>query len=87
MKRLLVVCGLAAVALWASPAYATSITAACPIFTGGDAGTGAGVSATYITDSGGINGGCNVLITFNADGSIGTSFPNAASSLQRQWRG
>ena len=27
MKRLLVVCGLAAVALWASPAYATSQTA------------------------------------------------------------
>jgi hypothetical protein len=45
---------------------------ACPIFTGGTAGGGGGVSATYTANSGGANGGCNVLIVFNADGSITT---------------
>jgi hypothetical protein len=55
-------------------------TSVCPVFTGGDAGGGGGVSGTYIADSGGTNGGCNVLITFNANGSITTTFPNAAPS-------
>jgi hypothetical protein len=45
---------------------------ACPIITGGNAGGGGGVSATYTANSGGANGGCNVLIVFNADGSITT---------------
>jgi hypothetical protein len=45
---------------------------ACPIFTGGTAGGGGGVSATYTANSLGANGGCNVLIVFNADGSITT---------------
>jgi hypothetical protein len=52
----------------------------CPVMTGGNAGGGGGVSATYIAGSGATNGGCNVLITFNADGSITTTFPNAANS-------
>jgi hypothetical protein len=54
----------------------------CPTIAGGNAGGGGGVSATYLADAGGANGtnGCNVLITFNADGSITTTFPNAAIS-------
>jgi hypothetical protein len=55
----------------------------CPVMNGGNAGGGGGVSATYIADSGGPNGGCNVLITFNANGSITTTFPNAASSYDQ----
>ena len=79
MKRLFGVLCLMALALWASPASATPITAACPVFTGGGAG-GVTVSAAYTANSGGVNGGCNVLITFNADGSITTSRPNLATS-------
>ena len=52
----------------------------CPVVTGGNAGGGGGVSAAYTANSGGTNGGCNVLITFNADGSITTTHPNSASS-------
>jgi hypothetical protein len=48
--------------------------------TGGNAGGGRGVNPTYVADSGGTNGGCNVLITFNANGSIVTSTPNGAIS-------
>jgi hypothetical protein len=63
--------------LAASTTFAASI---CPVMTGGNAGGGGGVNPTYIADSGGTNGGCNLLITFNADGSITTSAPNAALS-------
>jgi hypothetical protein len=54
----------------------------CPTIDGGNAGGGGGVSATYLADAGGISGtnGCNVLITFNSNGSITTTFPNAATS-------
>jgi hypothetical protein len=63
--------------LTAQTVFAASI---CPIFTGGDAGSGGGVLPAYIANSGVTNGGCNVLITFNANGSITTTFPNPASS-------
>ena len=77
MKSLLAGC---LVLFAASTAFGTPTTAACPVMTGGNAGGAGGVSATYIADSGGTNGGCNVLITFNANGSITTTFPNAAVS-------
>ncbi len=81
MRKVLVFCGIVALALWAAPAYATPIAAACPTFTGGDAGGGGGVSAAYTTGAiPGGNTGCNVLITFNPDGSITTTHPNAAIS-------
>lgn len=56
--------------------------AVCPTVDGGNAGGGGGVSATYLSDAGSASGtnGCNVLITFNANGSITTTFPNAAIS-------
>jgi hypothetical protein len=59
--------------------------AVCPTLDGGDAGGGIAVSGTYLTDAGGTNGtnGCNVLITFNANGSITTTFPNAATSYDQ----
>lgn len=69
--------GLALMALAASTAFASSV---CPVMTGGNAGGGGGVSPTYIADSGGTDSGCNLLITFNADGSITTTAPNAALS-------
>ena len=65
-----------AVGLLAPSAFAASV---CPVLAAGSVG-GEGVSSTYITDSTGTNGGCNVLITFNSNGSIATTFPNAAPS-------
>jgi PEP-CTERM motif len=79
MRKLLCVCGVAALALWAAPAYAATLTP-CPIITGGGAG-GLGVSTVYLTNtSGGTANGCNVLITFDPGGSITTTYPNAAVS-------
>jgi len=85
--------GFGALALLAllvpSAARATSWTSSptdvCPAPNGGNSG-GEGVSGTYESDtttSGGVvtgNTGCNVLITFNANGSITTTFPNGAPS-------
>jgi PEP-CTERM motif len=59
-----------------SAAFASSV---CPVISGGS-NDGQGVSSTYIADSGVTNGGCNVLITFNANGSISTTNPNGAVS-------
>jgi hypothetical protein len=77
MRKVLVICGIVALALWAAPAYATPVTDACPRLAGGDAG-GETVDSGYIArDTGaGLNLGCNVLITFNANGSITTTNPN-----------
>ena len=77
MKRVSLFCGVALAMLAADCALASSV---CPVMTGGDAGGGGGVSSAYIADSSGTNGGCNVLITFNGNGSIGTTNPNGAIS-------
>jgi hypothetical protein len=70
----------AILALAATPSFAA--TQACAIISGGTAGGGLGVSSVYHTNatSGAANEGCNALITFNANGSITTTFPNAAIS-------
>jgi hypothetical protein len=60
-----------------APFAAHAATSVCPVLAGGNSG-GFGVASTYIADSGGTNGGCNVLITFNSNGSITTTNPNAA---------
>lgn len=77
MKTARLLCGIAFAMLATNYAFASS---ACPVMTGGNAGGGGGVNSTYIADSGGTNGGCNVLITFNANGSITTTNPNGATS-------
>ncbi len=70
---------MALLVLAASPVLASSVQA-CAILTGGSAG-GLTVSGTYSGNLGGQdNQGCNVLITFNADGSITTTNPNSAPS-------
>src|SRR3954451_6394619 len=58
----------------APSAFAASV---CPIATGGSSG-GEGIAAAYTAGSGVTNGGCNVLITFNANGSITTTNPNTS---------
>jgi hypothetical protein len=87
MKRVLVLCAIAVFGLGVNSAFATpfvpSATAACPVMTGGDAGSGVGVLPLYITDSTGTNGGCNVLITFGTGGSIVTTNPNAAPTYDQ----
>jgi hypothetical protein len=78
MRKLLVLGGVAALALWATPAGATPITDACPRLNGGFTG-GTAVDPTYQSNAanlGTANGGCNVLITFGANGSITTTHPN-----------
>ncbi len=66
-------------------AEATFASSICPAPNGGDS-DGEGVSGTYLADtvvSGGVvqnDTGCNVLITFNANGSIVSTYPNAAPS-------
>jgi hypothetical protein len=77
MRKALVLCGIVALALWAAPAYATPITDACPRLAGGTAG-GEGIDPTYAATAAtaGGNFGCNVLITFNSNGSITTTNPN-----------
>ena len=79
MRKILGFCVMAAVAAWASPASATPLGAACTGINGGTAG-GVGVDATYFANLGNVNGGCNVLVTFNLDGSITTTHPNPATS-------
>jgi PEP-CTERM motif-containing protein len=79
MRKILGFCAAAVFALWASPAHATAIGAACAAINGGSAG-GVNVSPTYLGQIGNVNGGCNVLITFNLDGSIVTTHPNTAIS-------
>jgi hypothetical protein len=68
--------------LGANSLFATSFptnkggTSPCATPISGSPGGSGGVSSTYLTDG----GGCNVLITFNADGSITTTNPNSAIS-------
>lgn len=56
-------------------------TQTCPLINGGNAGSGRGPSDTYVGHQlGQADQGCNVLITFNADGSVSTTRPNLAIS-------
>jgi hypothetical protein len=76
----LCVVALALSALAVAPAFA-SPTNPCPTISGAPGGgpDGEGINPTYTADaSGGAT--CNVLITFNANGSITTTNPNAAVS-------
>jgi len=66
---------LALLVFAASSSWASNL---CPIVTGG-AARGVVVSSTY-TANAVTNGGCNVLIPFNADGSITTTNANSAVS-------
>jgi hypothetical protein len=77
-KYLLGLAALAAMGLAAQTASAIPATQqVCGILTGGSSG-GEGVDGGYTSDLGGqANEGCNVLITFNSNGSISTSNPNA----------
>jgi hypothetical protein len=74
--KILKLAAVLAFGVLAPSAFAASV---CPVLAAGSVG-GEGVSGTYITDSAGTNGGCNVLITFASNGSISTIFPNAAPS-------
>ena len=80
MKRILFVLGIAVV-LMIGTNSASAATQACALINGGTAG-GVNVSPTYLANQAGLpaNIGCNVLITFNADGSITTTHPNSATS-------
>jgi hypothetical protein len=78
VKTSLGVATLALFTLVAVPAFASPANP-CPIPNGGSSG-GNGVSGTYLSDDMGGTAGCNVLITFEANGSIMTTFPNAAPS-------
>jgi hypothetical protein len=65
---------LALTALACAPAFANP----CPTPTGGSSG-GEGLSSTYLSDITSTGGAtCNVLITFEANGSIVTTNPNPA---------
>ena len=82
MKKLVMLLGVTALALWATPAFATPVTDACPRLAGGGAG-GVNVDPGYASQAANLavnNAGCNVLITFNANGSITTTHPNTAAS-------
>jgi len=79
MSKRMVFVFCALLVLMASSGFATTITSICPVMTGGNAGGGGGVNPTYIADSGVTNGGCNILITFDASG-VSTTYPNAAMS-------
>ena len=71
--------GIVVLMLAANSAFAATQT--CAIINGGNAGPGMGVSPTYSGNQDGrANEGCNVLITFNPDGSITTTNPNTAPS-------
>jgi hypothetical protein len=80
MKRMFAFFPVATLALLAANTMFGAPPTPCPVMTGGTAGGGLGVSGTYTADSAGGTIGCNVLITFNANGSITTTFPNAAAS-------
>ncbi len=77
-KYLLGIAALAAMGLGAQTASAIPATQqVCGILTGGSS-DGEGVDSGYTSDLGGqANEGCNVLITFNSNGSITTTAPNA----------
>src|SRR5262249_37377769 len=75
---ILFVFGMVVLMMGANSAFAATQT--CAIINGGNSG-GLGVSPTYLGNQDGrANEGCNVLITFNADGSITTTNPNTAIS-------
>jgi len=79
MSKSLLCFAFALLLVAASPVFASGVQA-CAILTGGSSG-GEGVSSVYSGNlGGGANEGCNVLITFNSNGSITTTNPNTAPS-------
>ena len=79
MTKNLLCLAVALLMVAAIPASASGVQA-CGIVTGGSSG-GLGVSGAYSGNlTGQDNEGCNVLITFNSDGSISTTNPNTAAS-------
>jgi len=79
MSKSLLCFAFALLLVAASPVFASGVQA-CAIATGGSSG-GEGVSGTYTANATGQdNEGCNVLITFNSNGSITTTNPNTAPS-------
>src|ERR1051326_6690668 len=77
-KRTLFLFGIVVLMMGANSAFAATQT--CAIINGGSV-SGNPVSSTYLRNQDGrANEGCNVLITFNADGSITTTNPNPAIS-------
>jgi hypothetical protein len=79
MKLLNLSVVLAAGLILPAAALASPSTSICPVITGGSS-DGEGINGTYTSDSGVTNGGCNILITLMANGSIVTTTPNAAGS-------
>jgi hypothetical protein len=80
MKRILFAFGFLVVVLMLGTNSGYAAIQSCAIINGGSAG-GVNVSPTYLANqTGGANEGCNVLITFNPDGSITTTRPNSATS-------
>jgi hypothetical protein len=72
---------VAALALGSFGTYAAHAAQICPVLNGGSTVGGGVLSSTYLADQIGQNNeGCNVLITFASNGSIGTTNPNAAPS-------
>jgi hypothetical protein len=77
MKKYFLFLGILMVVLGANTAFATS--QACGILTGGNV-NGTTVAPSYTSNlKGQDNEGCNLLITFNLDGSITTTHPNASA--------
>jgi hypothetical protein len=66
-----------ALSAWAATPVFASTANPCPVPNGGSSG-GEGVAGLYTTDSSGGTVGCNVLITFEANGTIVTTNPNGA---------
>jgi hypothetical protein len=73
------VAALALFALVAVPAFASTANP-CPIPNGGSSG-GNSVSGTYTSDDLSGTAGCNVLITFEANGTIVTTHPNVSPAF------
>ena len=75
--------GVTLLVLGATAAFATPVTAACPVLNGGSA-AGNNPLPAYVAAAGtGVGStGCNVLITFKADGSIVTTNPNSAIAFE-----
>jgi len=76
--------GFALSALLAPSVFAATLFQTCPVPVGWGAG-GETVAASYLTDTGGTGpnynnatAACNVLITFNSNGSVTTTNPNGA---------
>ena len=81
MKKILFAFGTIVWLITVSNPASAAVAQTCAIINGGTSAGPVSPSPTYIGNQAGqANEGCNVLITFNADGSIVTTHPNAATS-------